>query len=328
MAASGARSRSTSAHSESDHSETNNTKKQQRHHQHHNQQQHQPSAQTSHFVRKLNMMKSSSFDNTGLLNKLAVCLAIVNQMGRTRAIAQLWRDFLLELRYRYDSSIPIPDLASSVHPVHAASAGMAAHAFQLSPRVAAAAASSAHLDALLSSSALNAKPDLSRCLLHQKLQMVNCCIKKKLERQAYEMATPAPAPSATDAVSFKLSSSPSPQLTLQTASVASKDKQERTDDETQHDDDDQFFDCEDDEASPKQRSPPQPAPPQVAEGRLKMLHGKFLLNKPDEPIYVPITQVLLHIYTLNWWSDKHFEFFWGWNKSNLKLILKFCPDFV
>jgi Rab3 GTPase-activating protein catalytic subunit len=107
------------------------------------------------FLKKLNLMKSSSIDNTGLLNKFVNCLAIVNQIGQTKAIAQLWREFLLEIRYRYENSILIPNVMTSFSDP-------------------------------LKFEQQNA-PDLSRCLLHQKLQMLNCCIKKKLDRQKYEL---------------------------------------------------------------------------------------------------------------------------------------------
>ena len=93
-------------------------------------------------------MKASSPSNGGLLNKLAVCLGIVNELEHTKAVAQLWREFLLELRFRYESCFGIPGLCDQSN----------------------------------ESSCLT-QPDLSRCLLHQKLQMLNCCIKKRIERQ-------------------------------------------------------------------------------------------------------------------------------------------------
>ena len=107
------------------------------------------------FLKRLNLMKSSSIDNTGLLNKFVNCLAIVNQIGHTKAIAQLWRDFLLELRFRYENSILIPNLITSFN------------------------------DPLKWEQ--QNSPDLSRSLLHQKIQMLNCCIKKKIDRQKYEL---------------------------------------------------------------------------------------------------------------------------------------------
>jgi len=106
------------------------------------------------FSKKLGRMKSSSthHNNTGLLNKLVACMCAVNEFGQTRAIAQLWKEFLLEIRFRYESSCFIPGITAKQP----------------------------------DQSSLTA-PDLSKCLLHQKLEMLNCCIKKKLERQRMEI---------------------------------------------------------------------------------------------------------------------------------------------
>ena len=42
------------------------------------------------------------------MNKLANCMVITNEYGQTKAIAQLWKEFLLELRFRYESACLIP----------------------------------------------------------------------------------------------------------------------------------------------------------------------------------------------------------------------------
>lgn len=165
-------------------------------------------------------MKSSTMDNNGLLHKLSICLSLVNKIGQTKAIAQLWKEFLLELRFRYESSILIPGVTD---------ASQSKQNNQESGFIA---------------------PDLSRCLLHQKIQMLNCCIKKKLERQELEKNS-----------------------NKQRVEDKSSKKNES------EEEDDQFFDCEDEET---QITP---------EGRLKKFGDLTLLNKPNEPIYVPITQV-------------------------------------
>ena len=167
-------------------------------------------------------MKASSHHNQGLLNRLVTCLSIVNLIGQTRAIAQLWREFLLELRFRHDSTILIPDLAASVKQ-----------------------------DA--STAAILNPPDLSRCLLHQKIQMLNCCIRKKIDRQSYENAQ--------------------------------QDDQQQKSPPDNDDDEEQFYDCDDqlDEEGV-------PAKSVAPEGRLKKFENLTLLNKPKEPLYVPITQ--------------------------------------
>jgi Rab3 GTPase-activating protein catalytic subunit len=197
-------------------------------------------AQFVTFLKKLNLMKASATDNTGLINKLATCTSLVNQIGQTRAVAQLWREFLLELRFRYDSNILIPDLDP---------AKTAFNASYLSTPM----------------------PDLSRCLLHQKIQMLNCCIKKRIERQEFELS---------------VARSPSSSIGQSSGAAVGGDQT------TGSDEDDQFFDCEEDELSEKS-----PEKSEVAfanmkpEGRLKKFGELTLLNKPTEFMYVPLTQV-------------------------------------
>jgi Rab3 GTPase-activating protein catalytic subunit len=202
----------------------------------------QPSAQSQignsknsqAFFKKINLMKSSSADNTGLLNKLVVSLSIVNLLGQTKAIAQLWKEFLLELRFRYESSILIPDLLTSV-------------------------VNNDSLD--LSKPNPIAPPDLSRCLLHQKIQMLNCCIKKKVERQEYELNTPL------------------------TSTKKTENEVENNDDE-----DEQFFDCDDEPEESVEKKENSDLQSSTPEGRLKKFGDLTLLNNPKEFIYVPITQ--------------------------------------
>lgn len=93
----------------------------------------------------MDSIKATKNDDSSncLLNKLAISMAIVNKIGSIKAIAQLWNEFILELRFRWDSSILIPGISIST------------------------------------------VPDLSRSLLHQKLQMLNCCIQKKIDRNDF-----------------------------------------------------------------------------------------------------------------------------------------------
>ncbi len=181
------------------------------------------------FLKKLNLMKASSTDNTGLLNKLATCISLVNQVGQTRAVAQLWREFLLEIRFRYDSNILIPGLDPAK-------------------------------TSLNSSYLSTPMPDLSRCLLHQKIQMLNCCIKKRIERQEFELSASKPSEQAA----------------------------------AENSDEDQFFDCEEDEVDKSSVEKVDKSFENMKpEGRLKKFGDLTLLNKPTEPLYVPITQVSL-----------------------------------
>jgi Rab3 GTPase-activating protein catalytic subunit len=191
-------------------------------------------------MKKLGSLKSSSWSmngniNGGLLNRLVTCLSLVNTFGQTRAVAQTWKEFVLELRYRYDSNIFIPDVYTTTNNTSTNEISnnllLLAHA-----------------------------PDLSRCLLHQKIQMLNCCIKKRVERQAYETK----------------------QQTL-------------NDDDDENEDEEQFFDCDDDVTTTDtqfgtSRSTTQSIKNFVPEGRLKKFDNLALLNKPSESIYVPLTQ--------------------------------------
>ena len=191
-------------------------------------------------MKKLGSLKSSSWSlngniNGGLLNRLVTCLSLVNTFGQTRAVAQLWKEFVLELRFRYDSNIFIPDVCTTT----SSSSNTATN--EISNNL------------LLLAHA----PDLSRCLLHQKMQMLNCCIKKRVERQAYETK----------------------QQTL-------------NDDGDENEDEEQFFDCDDDDVTSTEQSGTSKSGTKnaVPEGRLKKFDNLTLLNKPNESIYVPLTQ--------------------------------------
>ncbi|RDD41035.1 Rab3 GTPase-activating protein catalytic subunit [Trichoplax sp. H2] len=76
-----------------------------------------------------------------LTHTLAISLCIINRnYGGLRAIAHLWREFIMELRYRWENNIIIPML---------------------------------ELEA----------PNLQFSLLHQKFQMLNCCILQRRKRE-------------------------------------------------------------------------------------------------------------------------------------------------
>lgn len=91
--------------------------------------------------------------------------------------------------------------------------------------------------------------------------MLNCCIRKRLDRRAYEMQTGASL------------------------------KKNAADDDSEE----EFFDCEDsDNPAAESRNLPPPPP----DGRLKKFANLTLLNNPNEPIYIPITQVIFRLLTL------------------------------
>lgn len=103
-------------------------------------------------------LKSAPPDS--LTYRLAVCFAIINHNhGGLQAIAHLWQEFILEMRYRWENNILIPDLGAN-------------------PSKSKVAASSQSLPGSVP------QPNLGSCLLHQKLQMLNCCIERKIKRES------------------------------------------------------------------------------------------------------------------------------------------------
>lgn len=193
------------------------------------------------FFKKLNLLKSSTSDLNGLLNRLAVCVCSLNYLGGIKALAQVWSDFLLELRFRYENNIQIPDL-NDYHKT------TKQHKSKQNNQ-------NSTVDELIQ------PPDLSKCLLHQKLQMINCCIKKRLQRQEIELNN----------CKFKLSI------------VNANSQQQQQQNNENEEEDDEFYDCDDDDAI-------------KPDGRLKIFNNLYLLNKPNQPLYVPITQVSLIIF--------------------------------
>ncbi|XP_076435585.1 rab3 GTPase-activating protein catalytic subunit-like [Babylonia areolata] len=107
------------------------------------------------FSEALKQLKSCSPDT--LTYRLAVSFAIINHNhGGLRAIAHLWQEFVLEMRYRWENGIPIPGLGTNDYATSSSS-----HHVPGAP-----------------------PPNLGSCLLHQKLQMLNCCIERKMKREA------------------------------------------------------------------------------------------------------------------------------------------------
>ncbi|XP_033728070.1 LOW QUALITY PROTEIN: rab3 GTPase-activating protein catalytic subunit-like [Pecten maximus] len=84
-------------------------------------------------------LKSCPSDN--LVHSLAVCLCIINiSNGGLRGVAQLWQEFVLEMRFRWENKCFIKGIEPGA-------------------------------------------PNLGSCLIYQKLQMLNCCIERKMKRE-------------------------------------------------------------------------------------------------------------------------------------------------
>ncbi|MBZ3890108.1 Rab3 GTPase-activating protein catalytic subunit [Sciurus carolinensis] len=131
-------------------------------------------------------------------------------------------------------------------------------------------------------------PDLRCCLLHQKLQMLNCCIERKKARDEGKNVTntyPGNAGKAAD------------QLGPDHRKDTDKEKGEVGKSwDSWSDSDEEFFECLSDTEELKgngQESGKKGGPKEMAnlkpEGRLHQ-HGKLTLLHNGEPLYIPVTQ--------------------------------------
>ncbi|XP_056611147.1 rab3 GTPase-activating protein catalytic subunit isoform X2 [Triplophysa dalaica] len=182
-----------------------------------------------------NQLKSSPSDSVTC--RLALCMCLVNVYhGGVRAVAHLWQEFVLEMRYRWENNCLIFGLASGA-------------------------------------------PDLRCCLLHQKLQMLNCCIERKRARddgKKSEGGREKNRPSA-DATG---------------PSVGSVEVSPGKSWDSWSDSEDEFFECLSDTDEIKEAETERDKKTtnkSKAEGRLQP-HGKLTLRNSSEPLYIPITQ--------------------------------------
>uniref|UniRef100_A0A672P1M9 Rab3 GTPase-activating protein catalytic subunit n=1 Tax=Sinocyclocheilus grahami TaxID=75366 RepID=A0A672P1M9_SINGR len=183
-----------------------------------------------------NQLKSAPSDS--LTYRLALCVCMVNfHHGGVRAVAHLWQEFVLEMRYRWENNCLIYGLASGA-------------------------------------------PDLRCCLLHQKLQMLNCCIERKRARDdgrksgASDAARSLPGGASDAARSLPGPAEVSPGKSWDSWS----------------DSEEEFFEClSDTEEMKETESEKKTASKSKAEGRLQP-HGKRTLLNSAEPLYIPVTQ--------------------------------------
>ncbi|NXB69989.1 RB3GP protein, partial [Donacobius atricapilla] len=134
----------------------------------------------------------------------------------------------------------------------------------------------------------NGSPDLRCCLLHQKLQMLNCCIERKKARDEGKrgsVSDRSPGGASGDAAKGGDHSGDNPD----------KEKEFGKSWESWSDSEEEFFECLSDTEDLKgngQDNGKKGARESVnlkPEGRLHP-HGKLMLLHPGEPLYVPITQ--------------------------------------
>ncbi|XP_043641034.1 rab3 GTPase-activating protein catalytic subunit [Drosophila teissieri] len=107
-------------------------------------------------------------------------------------------------------------------------------------------------------------PDTRTCLLHQKLQMLNVCVERRVQREA--------------------NSKRKSEGLLERATA----EEEQLEEEDEDDDEGEFFDCDDLTAGAG--SPTKAVLSLKPEGRLRRLNDERLLEEPDEYLYIPETQ--------------------------------------
>ncbi|KAL3051972.1 hypothetical protein OYC64_002070 [Pagothenia borchgrevinki] len=188
-------------------------------------------------------LKSAPSDS--LTYRLALCVCLVNYThGGLRAVAHLWQEFVLELRYRWENNYLVYGLASG-------------------------------------------PPDLRCCLLHQKLQMLNCCIERKRARDEARKVL-----EGNRGRERKVSGGgPSDRPTAEAAAGSTREVSPGKSWDSWSDSEDEFFECLSDqgEGEAPHAEGDKEGSKVKAEGRLHPQGNMTLLNS-TEPLYIPVTQ--------------------------------------
>ncbi|KAK6194420.1 hypothetical protein SNE40_000056 [Patella caerulea] len=204
-------------------------------------------------------LKSSPVN--GLTHRLAICFCIVNHHhGGLRAVAHLWQEFVLEMRYRWENNYYITDVE-------------------------------------------HGQPNMKASILHQKLQMLNCCIERKIKRESLGYGhgkdlehDPNPTDHA-DGSSRPLSPtyqrrplSTSSRSQSPSSGSMGKRRYESLDISSS---DEEFFECDteqgEDEADGEDHESFADTASHKPDGRLAPIKDLKLLNS-GEQVYIPITQ--------------------------------------
>ncbi|XP_032358737.1 rab3 GTPase-activating protein catalytic subunit isoform X2 [Etheostoma spectabile] len=194
-------------------------------------------------------LKSAPSDS--LTYRLALCACLVNyNHGGLRAVAHLWQEFVLELRYRWENNYLIYGLAGGA-------------------------------------------PDLRCCLLHQKLQMLNCCIERKRARDEARKVLEGSKERERKVSGGYQNGRPVPESAASsiTASTSTKEVSQGKSWDSWSDSEDEFFECLSDQGETETPHPDveKHGGKSKAEGRLHPYNNMTLLNS-TEPLYVPVTQ--------------------------------------
>ncbi|XP_068610477.1 rab3 GTPase-activating protein catalytic subunit [Brachionichthys hirsutus] len=194
-------------------------------------------------------LKSAPPDS--LSYRLALCVCLVNyNYGGLRAVAQLWQEFVLELRYRLENNYLIYGLAGG-------------------------------------------PPDLRCCLLHQKIQMLNCCIERRRTRdearKVHEEYRERENWVSTGRQNVQ--ATPDSLEELPTVSTATREVSPGKPWDSWSDSEEEFFECLSDQGEMEAPKPggEKGAIKSKAEGRLHP-HSNLTLLNSAAPLFVPVTQ--------------------------------------
>ncbi|KAG7254535.1 hypothetical protein CRUP_034681, partial [Coryphaenoides rupestris] len=308
-----------------------------------------------------NQLKSAPSDS--LTYRLALCVCLVNfYHGGVRALAHLWQEFVLEMRYRWEnnylvygarkrirrhrrvdesplsndvlnsillylfpdaavekSSSPSSSSAAATVPDNSDGRAVAGNAssrsehnkdsdYNLFNQLKSAPSDSLTYRLALCVCLVNFYHDLRCCLLHQKLQMLNCCIKRKRARDETRKASDGSrerpvSGSSKNGCRGRENSAGAPPPTgggAEGGAGAAREASPGKSWDSWSDSEDEFFEClsdqeeaaaaKDGDAERGSRAKPPDGRLHSPDGRLHP-HGKMtLLHSSTEPLYIPITQ--------------------------------------